>query len=57
MLLPLLLAMVKTNTLQYVAATQRTSLHGIAAHLTAAHVTTGQKDDLSLDRETIGSES
>lgn len=57
MLLPLLLAMVKTNTLQYVAATQRTPLHGIAAHLTAAHVTTGQKDDLSLDRETIGSES
>lgn len=49
--------MIKTDALQYVAATQRTSLHSIAAHLTAAHVTTGQKDDLSLDRETIGSEA
>lgn len=54
-LLPLFLAVVKTNTLQYVAAAKRTSLHSTAAHLTAAHVTTGQKDDLSLDRETIES--
>lgn len=57
MLLPLFLAVVKTNALQYVAAAKRTSLHSIAAHLTAAHMTTGQKDDLSLDRETIESES
>lgn len=50
-MLPPLLATVKTNALQNVAATQRTSLHSLAAHLTAAHVATGQKDDLSLHRD------
>lgn len=49
--LTLVLAMVNTNTLQYAAATQRTPLHCTAAHLTAANMTTGQKDDLSLDKQ------
>lgn len=41
-------AVKEAYTLRYVATTKGAVLQGVTAHLTAAHVTTGQEDDLRL---------
>lgn len=43
--------MVEADALRYVATTERAVLQGLAADLTAADVTTGQEDDLRLERQ------
>ena len=47
----LVLAVVESYMLRYVATTQRAVLQSVAAHLTTANMTTGQEDDLRLERE------
>lgn len=51
-----LLAVEQADPLGDAATTQRAVLQSVAAHLTAAHVTTGQEDDLRLERERQGSD-
>lgn len=48
---PLVLAVVQSYALRYVAATKRAVLQGVAAHLTAAYMSTRQEDDLRLERQ------
>lgn len=48
---PLVLAVVQTYALGYAAATKRAVLQSIAADLTTAYMTTGQENDLRLERQ------
>lgn len=50
-MVPPVLAVVQTYALGYVAATKRAVLQGVAAHLTTAYMSTGQEDDLRLERQ------
>lgn len=55
--MPLVLSVVEAYALGYVATTQRAVLQSVAADLTTAYMTTGQEDDLRLERRTDKTQS